>query len=67
MPCSGLCGLIVIERSAARAAMIWQVSSTRGRTKTGSTDRLSSPDSILAMSISSLISASRCRPAPRMR
>ena len=47
--------------------MSWQVSSTTGCTATGSTDRLNSPDSILAMSISSLISASRWRPAARMR
>ena len=62
-PAHGQSWLIVIERSAARGAMSWQVSSTTGATATGSTDRLNSPDSILAMSISSLISASRWRPA----
>ena len=38
-----------------------------GRTRTGSRDRPRSPDSIRAMSMSSLMSASRWRPAPSIR
>ncbi len=59
--------MIRIERSAAIGAISWLDSSMTGRTRTGSTERLRSPDSIRAMSMSSLISASRWRPAPSIR
>ena len=61
------CWMIRIERSAAIGAISSLVSSMTEATRTGSSDRLRSPDSIRAMSMSSLMSASRWRPAPRIR
>ena len=57
---------MAMPRPAASGAVMWRHSSSSGRRATGSSDRLSVPDSTLARSRISLIKVSRWRPAFRI-